>query len=640
MKVMNTMKFRIAFILSSTILFLASMSIAQDVREPIPLRAGPITAQFDAENVFLRYIRVGQHEILRGINAPIRNQGWATIAPKVTNLNIDNRDNGFKVTFDVNCQNADIDFRWKGSISGSDKGVIEFSFDGESHSTFKRNRIGFCVLHGPSAAGQPWVLETVDGKSTKGQFPKFISAHQPAKNLRAITHEVAPDIRARVEFQGEVFEMEDQRNWTDASFKTYCTPLEIPYPVEIPNGTKISQKIKISLEGDRADKVAAATSGVVLTLGKNESPLPLLGVQMSGEVENLTDEQLKRLKALHLDHLQVDLNLSDGSFINKLRRATQQAKALGVSLRIVVGLGKSPAFDKLLAELKQLQPPVSFWLVRGSNPEHFQLASKQLAPVLGNAKIGVTQVTNFVELNRNRPEEKAIQAIGFAINPQIHAFDNASIVETLPIQADAVNTARQFAGDRPLVIGPITMAPQLLDGVDEPGGPPEGGPLPTYVDARQVEPFTAAWTLGSLKYLADAKAHSITYFETVGWNGIMDADDVKSRPKAFPSRPGELFPVYHLLREMGEFVGGKVQQIDCSDELAAVGMALHKSGRTRVYIGNLTGKAQTVTLRGLGDKPMTIQLLGENRATENKASPELAVDLPPYAIARIDRVSN
>ena len=34
-------------------------------------------------------------------------------------------------------------------------------------------------------------------------------------------------------FNGETFEMEDQRNWTDASFKTYCTPLSLPYPIKI-----------------------------------------------------------------------------------------------------------------------------------------------------------------------------------------------------------------------------------------------------------------------------------------------------------------------------------------------------------------------------------------------------------------------
>lgn len=635
------MKLSKLFLVSYAILYLASLSLAQEPRELIPLRAGPVTAVFDADNVFLRYIRVGRHEILRGINAPVRNQTWATIAPKVTNLQIDNGNSNFKVTFDVTCQHVDIDFRWKGSIIGSDQGTIEFTFEGQAHSTFKRNRIGFCVLHGPSAAGQPWVLETVDGKTSKGQFPKFISPHQPAKNLRAITHEYAPDARARVEFAGEVFEMEDQRNWTDASFKTYCTPLEIPYPVEVPKGTKVSQKIRISLDGTAPGENASATDRTVLTLSKDESTLPLLGVQVSSEVEELTDEQLKRLRALHLDHLRVDLNLSADSFVNRLRMATRQAQALGVSLQIVVGLGETPAFDRLIAEVRQLQPPVSFWLVRGGDPEHFRQARKLLASVLGKAKIGVTQSTNFVDLNRAQPTDDTVQAIGFAINPQIHAFDDASVIETLPIQADAVNSARQFAGERPLIIGPMTMAPQLVDGVDQPGGPPEGGTLPTYVDKRQVEPFTAAWTLGSLKFLSDARAHSATYFETVGWNGIMDAEHVASRPMAFPSRPGKLFPVYQLLLEVGEFAGGQTQQVDSSDDLAAVGLAVKQSRRWRAIVGNLTGKKQTVTLRGLGGGSVAIHVLGTSvHRKENLETSELDIELPPYGLARIDRVGN
>jgi hypothetical protein len=215
------------------------------------------------------------------------------------------------------------------------------------------------------------------------------------------------------------------------------------------------------------------------------------------------------------------------------------------------------------------------------------------------------------------------------------------VVETLPIQADAVNSARQFAGDRPLIIGPMTMAPQLVDGVDQPGGPPEGGTLPTYVDKRQVEPFTAAWTLGSLKYLSDARAHSATYFETVGWNGIMDADHVASRPQAFPSRPGALFPVYQLLLEVGEFAGGQTQQVESSDELAAVGLAVKQAGRWRAIVGNLTGKTQTVTLRGLSGGPVAIHVLGTSEhRNEKQTTSELAIELPPYGLARIDRVGN
>lgn len=617
----------------ATSVLLAGYSSFVLAADPIPLRAGPVTMVFDADNAFLRYVRVGPHEVLRGITAPVRDQNWATVAPQVSNLRVDQRNDSFQVTFDVHCQEADIDFNWKGSITGSADGIVELTFDGEANSTFKKNRIGFCVLHGPSAAGQPWVIETADGNVSQGQFPKLISPHQPAKNLRAITHEVTSGIRARVEFTGEVFEMEDQRNWTDASFKTYCTPLKIPYPVEIAKGAKISQKIRISVAGDIANIPQPTEGGAVLTMTGKEWSVPRLGVQVSGEVENLTDTQLQRLKALHLDHLRVDLSLSNADFVKELRRAAVQAKALGVSLHIGLNPGESPAYELLRKEIVALKPAVSFWLVTDGVPASFKIAREQLAPVAGTAKIGVTRITNFVDLNRERPDDKSIEAIGFAINPQIHAFDEASIVETLPIHADVVNSAREFAGDRPLVIGPVMLRPQLVNGEDPPGGPPTG-PFPTYVDERQGTPFTAAWTLGSLKYLAEAGAHSATYYETVGWNGLMDADDVSSRPAGYPSRPGETFPVYDLLAEVGPFAGGTMRQIDSSDSLAATGIALLRPGHMRVLVSNLTGEPQTITLRGLSGKSVAVQVLGEQPAS---ALPEIRLDLPPYGIVRIDR---
>ena len=600
----------------------------------LSLRAGPVTMSFDVENAFLRHLRTGSHEVLRGINAPVRNQNWATVAPEVSNLVIDDHCDSFRLTFDVRCAEDGLDFRWKGTLTGSAAGVVEFSFDGEAHTTFKRNRIGFCVLHGPSAAGRSWVIESVDGVSAAGSFPRLISPHQPAKNLRAITHELTAGLRARVDFTGDVFEMEDQRNWTDGSFKTYCTPLEIPYPVEIVKGTVISQKIRVSLAGDIPPvSLPGAVDAVVLSLGETTSPLPRLGLQVSSEVKNLTDAEIALLKALHLDHLRVDLALSTAGFADDLRRATSQAQELGVSLHVGLHLGAAPAFDPLLDLLQTLQPPVSHWLVAGGDSAGFKAVQTRLSPVVGKASMGVTQTTNFVDLNSQRPEDESIQAVGFAINPQIHAFDVLSMVETLEIQANAVETARQFVGARPLIIGPVTLRPQLVDGVDPPGGPPAGR-FPTQVDERQGTPFTAAWTLGSVKYLAAAGAHSVTYFETVGWNGLIDADagTAAMRPPGFPSQPGAKFPVYDLLAAMGEFAGGTVRLVDSSDPLRAVALALEKSGRRCVFVANLTGQPLVPSLRGLR-APVPFRLLS---GEAYQAVPQLPVELPPYGIARLD----
>ena len=66
-------------------------------------------------------------------------------------------------------------------------------------------------------------------------FPVAISPHQPAMDIATLawTHD---GVATRVAFDGDVFEMEDQRNWTDASYKTYSTPLSRPFPVVVPEG--------------------------------------------------------------------------------------------------------------------------------------------------------------------------------------------------------------------------------------------------------------------------------------------------------------------------------------------------------------------------------------------------------------------
>jgi hypothetical protein len=63
--------------------------------------------------------------------------------------------------------------------------------------------------------------------------------------------------------------MEDQRNWTDASFKSYGTPLELPHPVEISEGTRVKQSVSVRLataapRSPRFDSPASETSVVDL----------------------------------------------------------------------------------------------------------------------------------------------------------------------------------------------------------------------------------------------------------------------------------------------------------------------------------------------------------------------------------------
>src|SRR5687768_13159185 len=114
---------------------------------PLALKAGPLTMIFEPDNAFLRYIRLGDHEIVRSIYAVVRDHNWNTIAWKVSNLQSSVREDSFDLSFDVECREREVHYVWKGAVRGDATGRVSFVFDGEARSAFRRNRIGICVLH-------------------------------------------------------------------------------------------------------------------------------------------------------------------------------------------------------------------------------------------------------------------------------------------------------------------------------------------------------------------------------------------------------------------------------------------------------------------------------------------------------------
>ena len=115
---------------------------------------------------------------------------------------------------------------------------------------FETNRCGFVVLHPAAAAGAAATIEHVDGSREATAFPELIDPWRPFVAIREITHRAGGlDVTCRLE--GEEFEMEDQRNWSDASFKTYGRPLELPWPFVLPAGEPVAQSVTVSVRPGR-----------------------------------------------------------------------------------------------------------------------------------------------------------------------------------------------------------------------------------------------------------------------------------------------------------------------------------------------------------------------------------------------------
>ena len=624
--------------------------------EQVALRAGPVTALFEEGG--LRYIRLGDREILRRVYVAVRDHNWNTILPALANIQIEQGPDSFRVTFDSRHRQGEIDFAWRGTITGDAQGTIGFSMDGEARSSFRRNRIGFCVLH-PVAecAGMPYTARKADGSTERGVFPQAISPHQPVMDMLSLSHAVGPGLLAEVRFTGDIFEMEDQRNWTDASYKTYCTPLRLPFPVEVQRGERVAQSVTLTLRG-QAPEQPSATGAPVVEIGASPAgPLPEIGLGMASHGEPLTDQEIARLRALNLAHLRVDLDLADPNHAGALRRATREAAALGAALEAAIFLSGDAdhELERLVALLDEIRPPMRRWLIfkRGqavTSPETLALARQRLARHDATIPVGGGTDAYFTELNRDRPDVDALDLVAYSINPQVHAFDNASLVETLAAQAWTVESARQFVGDRPIIISPVTLRPRFNPNATGAETEPIDT-LPAAVDERQMSLLGAGWTLGSLKCLAQTGVAAVTYHETTGWRGVMERPAGSPQPERFRSLPGAVFPLYHVLADIGDFAGGAVVPVTTSAPLQVDALALQKDGRRRVLLANLTAETLTVRVRGLPGAVLA-RHLDERNAVAAMTAPDafraeagerlacaggvLTLTLLPYGIARLD----
>jgi D-apionolactonase len=106
-----------------------------ELPERLPLRAGPVSLVF--ENGAIRYIRLGDREVLRNVYAAVRDYNWGTVPPKLHNLRIEATGDSFRISHDSEHRKGEIDFVWRGAITGESDGRVVFTIDGEARATFR-----------------------------------------------------------------------------------------------------------------------------------------------------------------------------------------------------------------------------------------------------------------------------------------------------------------------------------------------------------------------------------------------------------------------------------------------------------------------------------------------------------------------
>lgn len=626
------------------------------------LRAGPLSLTLDAGA--LRWIGVDGEEAIRGIELAVRDPAWGTVPTVFTEHRVTGGHDGFTVELAATNTAGDIDFAWQGRIEGDADGTIRFTVDGVARRSFLRARIGLCVLHPRSLAGRPIRVTTPWG-TTHARLPRTIAPVAPVSIVRALRQPLATGGSLELTFTGDLFEMEDQRNFGDASFKTYSTPLCVPYPVWVEAGTRISQGIVLTLDrpspstpGTASRRRSTRTDPVEVVVGTRGHAMPSLGLAAGDPGTLLTDGAMDHLRRLGLGHVRVTVDTVDDAGTDRMLDGLRRARLVDAPVELElhtdeVGTGVTEAIGRCLEGSQPLARVLvferaSFLTTRAAavRAREALRAQGSAAPVIGGSAAW------FDLVNMGSVPIDALDALAFGMCPQAHAGDDATVMENVTTLDDLVASGLVLAGGRPLAIGPLGIAYPFDPWAR--GVPPAADGLPATHDRRHATSFGAAWALGALAHALRPGVAAVTLRDLAGWSGVVAAaqpglptlvTDDGLEPGA-----GDVLPVYHVLADVLG-LGGGVRRLRSTAPTGVACLALAAGRRRRVLLANLTPAPRVVRLRFPGSSRPSVRILDERTLPTAvrdpvafHADPGQPLDGPegwmleigPYGLARID----
>jgi hypothetical protein len=240
--------------------------------------------------------------------------------------------------------------------------------------------------------------------------------------------------------------------------------------------------------------------------------------------------------------------------------------------------------------------------------------------------------------------------------PQVHAFDNRNLVESLEGQEWTLKSARALWPERPLAISTLSIKRTPFAASLKLSGPPPADAWLKQADARQLSLFGAGWTAASLKRLARHGVTSATCFETTGPLGVLAGESLSPEERSFQGmdfrlEAGWVFPAYHVLADLADFRGGRTMELASSQPLRLDGIALAAGDRKRILAANLEEKPVKARIDGL---PVTVDVKrmddrtamaavsdaegyrGQAGRPADTEAGSLELELAPFEIVRID----
>lgn len=505
--------------------------------EPLPQRLTLRAGSLSLELVGGRFgpVYAHGHEVWHGLAFLFRDAAWGTPEPvfEVQHHHIEG--SGFLLTLrghipcapeDVAGQPAEgarieLALQVRGDAEGSLHCVVHAA---PSHALLS-NRCGWVLMHPMSAAGCAIEVRHVDGRVSLSTLPQEVPAWPPFMGVRGLRHEYAPGHWAEALLPGEDYELEDQRNNADASFKTYSRSNCMPRPYVLRQGQSWTRELHLRLLGQPPERAAAvALPGLHWPLAQDAVPSMRLGLAMTPDMTRQPAAWMLAVLAQWRPAF-LHLTLRPDTFKDAVNWSgvCTLLQAAGASLRLDVcgleGLGHGGQADAVCRALAQqltqagVVPAAVAALPCGAQAAGFL---RELFPA---SAIGGGTPHFFAQLNRLEVSGGE-DFMAFTVCPIVHGADDEAVMNGLQSLPSMLETARRRHPARDWHLGPSALSARASPLGRQPRSDGQKRMALASRDPRSRGLFGAAWLLGHLAMAARAEVQAVTLPALVGEDGL------------------------------------------------------------------------------------------------------------------------
>jgi len=379
-----------------------------------------------------------------------------------------------------------------------------------------------------------------------------------------LSYEMFDSIALNIRFDGIHFEMEDQRNWGDASYKIYSGSLLDPFPYKENKNSAFHQEIEITVREKNNSLETISNQNIIPLNIQEEYAMPKIGIKVDNEtngidivnvdfVYHLVDFERNTESKPNFNNLPI--------YLVALIDHTKKVKDIVKDIKDYI-LSNKISVDKILIcpkiYLNSFQP-AGEWPSVPKLGDYYKEAKIQLPDV----HIFSGMVTNFTELNRKKPDGK-FDGINFSFTPIVHDASDYGVLDTPNSLKYILHSVNNFSKDTPIHIGPMTLGMHFN---------PYGEKLAANIDQVRLEMtdfdprhdslIGLNWTIAVFAETLSKNTKFITIASLKGVHGILTESNQK--------RP--LFYIYEVLLY---FKNAKIYKIEKMNSISGVKLVKEK----------------------------------------------------------------